>query len=269
MPGDVTVDAPERIVADLSDRELAGLDALEYDELGERSRAWRVWSSLWPKLAAVAIAIVPVAVVVWSNWKPEYVLPGPRKVFPTLWRRRCRRPTSGRRSATRCGGRCIGFGLSLLIGSLVGAAVVRVRVLRTAVGSMITGLQTMPSIAWFPLAILLFQLSEARDHLRRRARRGAVDRQRLDHRRRPHPADPPARRATCSARAASRSCGHVILPAALPELRRRAQAGLGVRVAQPDGRRAAGRSSPTSRRSGVRLRLRPRALPTTRCSSRT
>ena len=30
-----------------------------------------------------------------------------------------------------------------------------------AIGSIITGLQTMPSIAWFPLAILLFQLSEA------------------------------------------------------------------------------------------------------------
>jgi NitT/TauT family transport system permease protein len=28
------------------------------------------------------------------------------------------------------------------------------------VGSLITGLQTMPSIAWFPLAILLFQLTE-------------------------------------------------------------------------------------------------------------
>jgi NitT/TauT family transport system permease protein len=37
---------------------------------------------------------------------------------------------------------------------------VRVRVLRTAVGSMITGLQTMPSIVWFPLAIVLFQLNE-------------------------------------------------------------------------------------------------------------
>ena len=34
------------------------------------------------------------------------------------------------------------------------------RVLRAAFGSMITGLQTMPSIAWFPLAIVLFQLSE-------------------------------------------------------------------------------------------------------------
>ncbi len=34
------------------------------------------------------------------------------------------------------------------------------KIVRSAVGSMITGLQTMPSIAWFPLAILLFQLSE-------------------------------------------------------------------------------------------------------------
>ena len=39
-------------------------------------------------------------------------------------------------------------------------AVVAIAILRAAVGSLITGLQTMPSIAWFPLAILLFQLSE-------------------------------------------------------------------------------------------------------------
>jgi NitT/TauT family transport system permease protein len=98
-------------------------------------------------------------VVVWSNWKEEWVLPGPRKVFPTLadvvqtadfWRA----------VGTTMQRALIGFGLSLLIGSVVGAAVVRVRVLRTAVGSMITGLQTMPSIVWFPLAIVLFQLNE-------------------------------------------------------------------------------------------------------------
>jgi NitT/TauT family transport system permease protein len=35
--------------------------------------------------------------------------------------------------------------------------VARNRILRSGVGSMITGLQTMPSIAWFPLAILLFK----------------------------------------------------------------------------------------------------------------
>ncbi|MDQ4131924.1 MAG: ABC transporter permease subunit, partial [Actinomycetota bacterium] len=53
-----------------------------------------------------------------------------------------------------------GYALAVVVGSVVGASVARVRPLRTAVGSLITGLQTMPSIAWFPLAILLFQLSE-------------------------------------------------------------------------------------------------------------
>jgi NitT/TauT family transport system permease protein len=55
----------------------------------------------------------------------------------------------------------IGFAVSLVIGGLVGIAVTRVRVLRVGIGSMITGLQTMPSVAWFPLALLLFKLSES------------------------------------------------------------------------------------------------------------
>jgi NitT/TauT family transport system permease protein len=54
----------------------------------------------------------------------------------------------------------IGYGLALLIGSAIGIAVARVAVLRAAVGSLITGLQTMPSVAWFPLAIVVFHLSE-------------------------------------------------------------------------------------------------------------
>jgi NitT/TauT family transport system permease protein len=53
-----------------------------------------------------------------------------------------------------------GYTVALFIGVIIGALVARVRVLRTAVGSMITGLQTMPSIAWFPLAILLFKGGE-------------------------------------------------------------------------------------------------------------
>ena len=43
----------------------------------------------------------------------------------------------------------------------MGLAVARKRVLRAAFGSMISGLQTMPTIAWFPLAILLFGLKES------------------------------------------------------------------------------------------------------------
>ena len=33
--------------------------------------------------------------------------------------------------------------------------------LRAAVGSMITALQTMPSIVWFPFAIIVFGISQA------------------------------------------------------------------------------------------------------------
>jgi NitT/TauT family transport system permease protein len=49
-----------------------------------------------------------------------------------------------------------GFAFSVVFGTLLGIAVSQWKVLRAGVGSMITGLQTMPSIAWFPLAILLF-----------------------------------------------------------------------------------------------------------------
>jgi sulfonate transport system permease protein len=53
-----------------------------------------------------------------------------------------------------------GFAIALVIGSVVGALVARIPVLRAAVGSMITGLQTMPSVAWFPAAVLIFHLNE-------------------------------------------------------------------------------------------------------------
>jgi sulfonate transport system permease protein len=137
--------------------ELSGLDALE-THIDGQNRRW--WSSVWPKIAAVGLAVLVWQLVVLSGWKPDYALPGPAKVFPKLfdelgkgvtWRAIA---TTMRRAAT-------GFTFALVVGVGVGLLVSRFRVLRTAVGSMITGLQTMPSIAWFPLALLLFQKSEA------------------------------------------------------------------------------------------------------------
>ncbi|HVE46273.1 MAG TPA: hypothetical protein VNA57_05960, partial [Acidimicrobiales bacterium] len=141
------------------DEELAGLDALE-EVLGRQpSRLAVVWSAVWPKLAALAIALGLWQAVVWSNWRPEYVLPAPATVLSHLW------DLLGEGGFWKAVGvtmrRAIsGYAIAVLIGSAIGLAVARVRPLRTAVGSLITGLQTMPSIAWFPLAVLLFQLSE-------------------------------------------------------------------------------------------------------------
>jgi NitT/TauT family transport system permease protein len=144
---------------DRSSREFAGLDALEVAEGPKASRLRHLWSLTWPKLAAIGIGLFLWQCVVWSGWKPEYLLPGPKEVFSTLWGY----IQEGRlqEAAIITLGRAFkGFALALVIGVVIGSLVARVRVLRVAVGSLITGVQTMPSIAWFPLAILLFQLSE-------------------------------------------------------------------------------------------------------------
>ena len=144
---------------DRSSESFAGLDALDVAEGPKASRLRHLWSLTWPKLAAIAIGLFLWQCVVWSGWKPEYLLPGPKEVLSTLWGYL----QEGRlqEAAVITLGRAFkGFALALVIGVVVGSLVARVKVLRVAVGSLITGIQTMPSIAWFPLAILLFQLSE-------------------------------------------------------------------------------------------------------------
>jgi NitT/TauT family transport system permease protein len=97
--------------------------------------------------------------VVWTGWRPDYVLPPPGEVLSRL----ATDLTDGAVAQgvlITLGRAASGYALAVAIGTLLGLAVARSRLLRTAVASIITGLQTMPSIAWFPLAILLFKLSE-------------------------------------------------------------------------------------------------------------
>jgi NitT/TauT family transport system permease protein len=141
------------------DLELAGLDALELPLAPQPSPVRRFWRSSWPLLAALAVVIGAWQLVVMSGWRPSYVLPGPLTVAERIVRDVADGeilPAVGT-TMRRIG---LGFALALVIGGLIGLAIVRWGVLRTAIASLITGLQTMPSIAWFPLAILLFGLSE-------------------------------------------------------------------------------------------------------------
>ncbi len=54
----------------------------------------------------------------------------------------------------------IGYLLSLAIGVPLGLLIGRVRLLQDTLGTVILGLQALPSICWLPLAILWFGLSE-------------------------------------------------------------------------------------------------------------
>ncbi|MGZ4688762.1 MAG: ABC transporter permease [Acidimicrobiia bacterium] len=138
--------------------ELAGLDALELVVPRRRSRASRIWAATWPKLGAIVIALLLWQIIVWSGWKPDYLLPGPVAVFQTLFDNLGDYVSAAVTTLQRA---AIGFGVAVVIGTLIGALVVKSRILRSAVGSMITGLMTMPSIAWFPAAIVLFGLKES------------------------------------------------------------------------------------------------------------
>ena len=119
----------------------------------------RLWAWAWPKALAVGLVLAVWQVVVWTGWRPEYVLPGPAAVLGTL-ADMLGTPKFWQAVATTLTRALIGFGIALVVGSVIGILVARIRPLRLAVGALITGLQTMPSISWFPLAILLFGLNE-------------------------------------------------------------------------------------------------------------
>jgi NitT/TauT family transport system permease protein len=133
---------PTTTTADNLDVELAGIDALEVPVAPAPSRARRVWSVAWPKLAATAIFLFLWQAIVWLGVKPTYALPGPVTVFRQL----ITDIDNGvllKATGNTMQRAAVGYGIAVLIGSLI------------------TGLQTMPTIAWFPLAILLFGLNES------------------------------------------------------------------------------------------------------------
>lgn len=65
------------VVDDRLDRELEGLDQLELQLPRTPSLATRLWRVTWPKLAAIVIGLGLWQLVVWSGWKPTYLLPVP------------------------------------------------------------------------------------------------------------------------------------------------------------------------------------------------
>lgn len=54
----------------------------------------------------------------------------------------------------------VGYGIALLFGTVIGLLLARVKWLDETVGSAVVGLQSLPSICWFPLALIWFGLNE-------------------------------------------------------------------------------------------------------------
>ena len=138
-----------------------GLDELEAPAPAV-SASWprRVATAALPPAVALSLFVALWAWAAAADVKPDYVLPSPAQVFDTLQAEWAKGTivdviaTSLRRGA-------FGFLISMLVATPLGLVVARVRFVRLAIGPLLSGLQSLPSVAWVPAAIIWFGLSDA------------------------------------------------------------------------------------------------------------
>ena len=149
--------APER--DDLAELE-AGLDALDSSADVRPDRGRRVLSAVWPPMVAVALLLAVWELAYRAGVKPPYALPSPGDVglellhqlqdgtlLEAMWV-----------SLTRGG---LGFLAALAIGTPLGLLIARVQVVRRGIGPLVSGLQSLPSVAWVPASIIFFGIGDA------------------------------------------------------------------------------------------------------------
>jgi NitT/TauT family transport system permease protein len=124
-------------------------------------RTWRrVGGRVAPPLVAIGLILLAWQSVIWLNLRPTYTFPAPSDVWSSLveqWQ-------SGALlraiwlSVSRA---MVGFAASVAIGTPLGLLVARVRPVRAAIGPILSGLQSLPSVAWVPAGIVWFGLSSS------------------------------------------------------------------------------------------------------------
>jgi NitT/TauT family transport system permease protein len=153
---DATPAAPDAALADLG----AGLDALQ-DATGGRTPLTRtLLAKAVPPLTAVALVLLVWQCVYAAHVKPDYLLPGPADVWDSL-HQQWLQGTILSTIWTSLSRGMLGFLVSVCIGTPLGLLVARVKPVRAAIGPVFSGLQSMPSVAWVPPAIIWFGLSNA------------------------------------------------------------------------------------------------------------
>jgi NitT/TauT family transport system permease protein len=141
---------------------VAGLDALDTGpQLPPKPGPWKVFvRSVLPPMVFLALLVGVWQLAVEADLKPAYALPSPSKVWDTFWTT----VQDGRAVeaiGTSLSRGAIGFAMSLVIGTVLGLAMWWSRWLRAAIGPIVSGLQSLPSVAWVPAAIIWFGLTNA------------------------------------------------------------------------------------------------------------
>jgi NitT/TauT family transport system permease protein len=139
---------------------IAGLDALDTPTT-TATPLWRRLLTSWvPPVVALVLFIVVWQVIWASAVTSEFKVPAPLSVWEAflgvvadgsvwsiLW-------TSVSRAF-------LGFAVALVIATPLGLVVAKVGFVRRAIGPLLSGLQSLPSVAWVPAAVLWFGLTDA------------------------------------------------------------------------------------------------------------
>jgi NitT/TauT family transport system permease protein len=138
----------------------AGLDALDTPTVERPPLLRRALRTGLPPLVALALFIGAWQAVWASAIYPEFQLPAPLAV----WQEFVGTVSDGSIweivwiSVHRA---ILGFLASVVIATPLGLLVAKVPVVRAAIGPLLAGMQSLPSVAWVPAAVLWFGLTDA------------------------------------------------------------------------------------------------------------
>jgi NitT/TauT family transport system permease protein len=129
------------------------------------SRARSVLSQAVPRIAAVGALLAAWWLVSASGFLDPTQLPPPGEAGRALidnWVSTPPGSTEGigaalQKSLIRL---VVGMGIAVVVGTVIGTAMAASQFIQRSIGSLMTGLQALPSISWLPLAILWFGLNE-------------------------------------------------------------------------------------------------------------
>ncbi|MBQ0864083.1 MULTISPECIES: ABC transporter permease [unclassified Streptomyces] len=138
----------------------AGLDALDTRTAARTPLPVLLRRKALPPLVAVALVLGLWQAAFALDLKPDYQLPSPLMVWDALaeeWYKGTILSIIWQ-SVSRG---ALGFVVALAVGTPLGLLVARVRPVRAAIGPILSGLQSLPSVAWVPAAIIWFGLTDA------------------------------------------------------------------------------------------------------------
>lgn len=156
---DKAADRPAPAGNDLSGLE-AGLDALDTVTIRRASVGQVLLKKVLPPVTAIVLVLVVWQLAVWGKVADPTKLPSPSEVgseladrwragdlFSIIW-------TSLSRGL-------LGFLAALAIGTPLGLLVARVPFVRAAIGPILSGLQSLPSVAWVPAAVIWLGIEDS------------------------------------------------------------------------------------------------------------